>query len=41
MKLMLRLAPAVALGGAVAWAFSQWLRPEHLFDLVASLSFCR
>lgn len=40
MKPARRLVLAVALGGAVAWVFSQWLRPEHLFDLVAGLALC-
>lgn len=40
MKRALGLARAVALGGAVAWVFSQWLRPEHVLDLAAGLAFC-
>lgn len=40
MKPAPRLALAVALGAAVAWVFSQWLRPEHVLDVVAGLAFC-
>lgn len=40
MKPARRLALAVVLGGAVAWVFSQWLRPEHVLDLAAGLAFC-
>ena len=40
MKRALGLALAGALGAAVAWVFSLWLRPEHLFELAAGLAFC-
>lgn len=40
MRPALGLALAVALGGALAWVFSSWLRPEYVLDLVAGLAFC-
>ena len=36
-----RLAVAVALAGVIAFAFTRWVRPDSVLELVAALSLCR
>lgn len=41
MKPAARLALALLLGGAVAWALAGWLRPHNAFELLWALALCR